>query len=47
MLVDKFFDNTFNLDSEKKKIINYIKMKKEQSSSEAVFYDKYLRFKIV
>ena len=41
MLVDKFFDNTFNLDSEKQKIINYIKMKKEQSSSEAVFYDKY------
>ena len=41
MLVDKFFNNTFNLDSEKQKIINYIKMKKQQSSSEAVFYDKY------
>ena len=32
MLVDKFFNNTLNLDSEKQKIINYIKMTTETTS---------------
>ena len=41
MLVDNFFDTTFDLDSEKQKIIDFIEMKKNQSSAEAVFFDKY------
>ena len=41
MLVDNFFGTTFNLDSEKQKIIDFIEMKKNQSSAEAVFFDKY------
>ena len=36
-----FFDTTFDLDSEKRKIIDFIHMKKNQDSAEAVFYDKY------
>ena len=42
MLVDKFFNTTFDLEIEKQKIIDFIDMKKNQDSSEAVFYDKYL-----
>ena len=41
MLVDNFFDTTFDLDSEKQKIIDFIEMKKNQDASEAVFFDKY------
>lgn len=41
MLVDKFFENTFDLDKEKQEIIDFIHMKKNQDSAEAVFYDKY------
>ena len=41
MLVDNFFDTTFDLDSEKQKIIDFINMKKNQDSAEAVFFDKY------
>ena len=41
MLVDNFFGTTFNLDSEKQKIIDFINMKKNQSAAEAVFFDKY------
>ena len=41
MLVDNFFDTTFDLDSEKQKIIDFIDMKKNQDASEAVFFDKY------
>ena len=40
-LVDNFFDTTFDLDSEKQKIIDFIDMKKNQDSAEAVFFDKY------
>ena len=40
MLVDNFFGTTFDLDSEKQKIIDFINMKKNQSSAEAVFFDK-------
>ena len=41
MLVDNFFNTTFDLDSEKQKIIDFIDMKKNQDSAEAVFFDKY------
>ena len=41
MLVDNFFDTTFDLDSEKQKIIDFIDMKKNQNAAEAVFFDKY------
>ena len=41
MLVDNFFGTTFNLDSEKQKIIDFINMKKNQSAAESVFFDKY------
>ena len=41
ILVDNFFDTTFDLDSEKQKIIDFIDMKKNQDSAEAVFFDKY------
>ena len=41
MLADNFFGTTFNLDSEKQKIIDFINMKKNQSAAEAVFFDKY------
>ncbi len=43
MLVDKFFDTEidFDLENEKKKIIDFIDMKKNQSAAEAVFFDKY------
>jgi hypothetical protein len=41
MLVDKFFENTFNLEKEKQEVIDFIQMKKNQNSAEAVFYDKY------
>ena len=40
-LVDNFFKTDFNLDSEKQKIIDFIHMKKNQTSAEAVFFDKY------
>ena len=40
MLVDNFFDTTFDLDSEKQKIIDFIEIKKNQNASEAVFFDK-------
>jgi len=36
-----FFTSTFDLDSEKQKIIDFIEMKKNQDASEAVFFDKY------
>jgi len=39
--MNNFFDTTFNLDSEKQKIIDFINMKKNQSAAEAVFFDKY------
>ena len=45
MLVDNFFDTTFDLDSEKQKIIDFIDMKKNQSAAEAVFFDKYNEIK--
>ena len=41
MLVDKFFENTFDLEKEKQEVIDFIQMKKNQDSAEAVFYDKY------
>ena len=41
MLVDKFFENTFDLEKEKQKVMDFIQMKKNQNSAEAVFYDKY------
>ena len=41
MLADKFFDITFDLEKEKQEVIDFIHMKKNQDSAEAVFYDKY------
>ena len=41
MLVDNFFTSTFNLEKEKQEVIDFIQMKKNQNSAEAVFYDKY------
>ena len=41
MLVDNFFENTFDLEKEKQEVIDFIQMKKNQDSAEAVFYDKY------
>ena len=41
MLVDKFFENTFDLEKEKQEVVDFIQMKKNQDSAEAVFYDKY------
>lgn len=41
MLVDKFFENTFDIEKEKQEVIDFIEMKKNQDMSEAVFYDKY------
>ena len=42
MLVDKFFDTKFDFEKEKQEVLDYIEMKKNQDSSEAVFYEKYL-----
>ena len=36
-----FFTSTFDLETEKQKIIDFIEMKKNQNASEAVFFDKY------
>jgi len=41
MLVDNFFTSTFNLEKEKQEVIDFIQLKKNQNSAEAVFYDKY------
>ena len=41
ILVDNFFDTTFDLEKEKQEVIDFIQMKKNQDSAEAVFYDKY------
>ena len=41
MLVDKFFETTFDLEKEKQEVVDFIQMKKNQDSAEAVFYDKY------
>ena len=43
MLADKFFENTFDLKKEKQEVIDFIQMKKNQDSAEAVFYDNALR----
>ena len=42
MLVDKFFDTKFDFETEKQEVLDYVEMKKNQDSSEAVFYEKYL-----
>ena len=47
MLVDYFFGTTFNLDSEKQKIIDFINMKKNQSAAEAVFFESIMRYRPV
>ena len=39
-MINNFFGTTFDLDSEKQKIIDFINMKKNQDASEAVFFDK-------
>ena len=40
--VDNFFEvEEFDFEIEKKKIIDFIDMKKNQTSAEAVFFDKY------
>jgi hypothetical protein len=40
-MINNFFENTFDLEKEKQEVIDFIHMKKNQDSAEAVFYDKY------
>ena len=42
MSADNFFTPTFDFEKEKLSVLEYVLMKKNQDTSEAVFYEKYL-----
>ena len=40
-MINNFFTSTFDFEKEKQEILDFVEMKKNQDSAEAVFYDKY------